>query len=68
MTITRSGSSISMTLSDSDRFPRMWNPKTAEELTRIDVGGDIVSEIAISADWRLMVTGSKTGLLRIFQR
>jgi WD40 repeat protein len=68
MTITRSGSSISMTLSDSDRFPRMWNPKTAEEFTRIDVGGDIVSEIAISADWRLMVTGSKTGLLRIFQK
>lgn len=68
MTITRSGSSISMTIGDSDRFPRLWNPKTAEELTRIDVGGDVVCEIAFSSDWKMMVTGNKTGLLRIFQR
>lgn len=67
-TITRTSSATYFTIGDSDRFPRLWNLGTGEELTRLDVGTDVVSEIAISPDWRLLATGNKTGIIRIFQR
>ena len=66
--VTRSGSSVSISISNADRFIRIWNLSTGAEYTRVNVGGDIVGGISFNADWSRLVTGSDGGVIRIFQR
>ena len=66
--VTRSGSSVSISISSADRFIRIWNLSTGAEYTRVNVGGDIVGGVSFSADWSRLVTGSDGGVIRIYQR
>lgn len=66
--VTRSGNSVSISISSADRFIRIWNLSTGAEYTRVNVGGDVVGGVSFSADWSRLVTGSDGGVIRIYQR
>jgi WD40 repeat protein len=66
--ITRTPSGgISMSLSSADKFLRLWDLNTNAELPRLDTGTDVISCAAVSTDWSVLVTGSDSGLIRIFR-
>lgn len=66
--ITRVGGSISIGISNADRFLRMWDLNTLTELPRLNTESDALSDISFSADWNILVTGSDLGVIRIFQQ
>lgn len=66
--ITRSGNSVSISLSSADRLLRLWNLSSGTELTRVNLSGDVLAGAAFSADWRVLVTGSSAGAVRVFRR
>ena len=66
--ITRIGGSISIGISNADRFLRIWDLKTLTELPKLNTETDALSEISFSADWNVLVTGSNIGLIRVFQQ
>ncbi len=65
--ITRTSRGISVSISNADRFLRLWDLNTGTELTRVNIGNDVLSGVSFSANWGVLVTGSNAGLIRIFQ-
>lgn len=65
--ITRTSSGTSISISNADRFLRLWDLNTGTELTRVNIGSDVLSGVSFSANWGMLVTGSNTGLIRIYQ-
>lgn len=57
-----------ISISNADRFLRLWNVSTGEELARVNTGTDVLSGVGFSADWSIFVTGSNTGLIRFFRK
>lgn len=65
--ITRTSSGTSISISNADRFLRLWDVNTGTELPRVNIGNDVLSGVSFSANWGVLVTGSNAGLIRIFQ-
>lgn len=66
--ITRtSGGGISITIGSADKFLRIWDVDTGTELPLLNIGSDVLSEVSLSANWNVLVTGSDSGLIRIFR-
>lgn len=66
--ITRTPSGgISISLSSADKLLRIWDLKDGTEiLPRVNTGTDAITGVSFSADWSVLVTGSESGLIRIF--
>ncbi len=61
-----SGGGITFTLGDADKFLRLWDMSTGNELSALNIESDVLSGVSFSANWNVLVTGSTTGLIRIF--
>ncbi|HBB92988.1 MAG TPA: hypothetical protein DC042_15055 [Bacteroidales bacterium] len=65
--ITRTGGGISFSLSSEDKLLRIWDLEAETEfLPRVNTGTDVINGVSFSEDWSVLVTGSESGLIRIF--
>ncbi|MFH0760315.1 MAG: T9SS type A sorting domain-containing protein [Bacteroidota bacterium] len=64
--ITRTGG-LSISMSDVDRFLRIWDTGTGAEMSRLNTESDVICGVSFSDDWKILVTGSESGLIRIFE-
>jgi WD40 repeat protein len=67
MNVIRSGGGISFTLGDADKKVRLWDIATGAQLPQLNTESDAVSEVAFNSDWSVLITGSNSGYIRIFQ-
>jgi WD40 repeat protein len=65
--ITRTSGGLSMSMSDADRFLRIWDTRTGTEISRLNTGSDVIGCVSFSKDWNILVTGSDSGLIRFFK-
>jgi WD40 repeat protein len=66
--ITRTPSGgISIGISDADKSLRIWDLNTGVEKPSLNIESDILSGASFSSDWKILVTGSEVGLIRIFE-
>lgn len=67
--VTRSGSSVSVTIGSADQRVRLWTVSTGAALTPPNTGSDAIGAMAFSTNWSVFVTASgASGLIRIFNR
>jgi WD40 repeat protein len=63
-----SGGLISIGVSSADMIVRFWDVAAGTQLSVLNTASDALDDMAVSSDWRVLVTGSDTGVLRFFQR
>jgi len=67
VSVTRINGMIYITISNEDRFLRIWDTRTGTEMPRPNTGEDAISCVSFSKDWKILVTGCDSGLIRVFE-